>query len=796
MSSKPKEKQLLLSDHAACGDQCRKDRFGLDRRLNRLVNALRSPTTPTPLTIAFTGDWGTGKSSAMHWVQKQLKATHVAGQTTGFKTCWFKPWKYQDRESVLNALIAEVLIQTGAGKSILEELKGAGGAVWSFFANLVEEVGVGEAKVKLNLDEAPKAAVGAFKSQTKPHLGFTSAHEKVFQEIIKNNLETKVEGKKEPETLRLAIFIDDLDRCLPEVAIQILEAIKLFFDRVGVVFILGVDRDVVDRMMVRHYTAALGPETEIERQRVARKARQYLDKMFQVEIQVPPNDEQVAQFAQEEVQELIGWERLSEDRQSRINVALKYVAGINPRGVIRALNSAFMGATELLDDWPVDEKEVGQRQTAIARTVQERLLDTVLSGTEVATLEDDFHDAARHADGRAFFRDWSAVVQEQRFYLNKSDLALSSAQAISADRADEIASPSVETSEPTLGERIGQIGRLRAHQESEGPSGKELLIEIARRHPSYADLLTVAPLAAVLHIVPYGGEYPEATGTTTTSDQSVDDFELFCQAVARHRRILLEDLVREELRKSSELNLVKSDITDAEFKGIKQLRKLTTLYLEDAAITEISPLASCKDLHIVDLSRTSVKDISALAKKVNLYTVMAKGSMIEDLSPLEDLPGLTFLDIPETPVSNLSPLSRVPHLHQLDISGCPVKDLSPLTECYRLTHLIARHTKIAALLPLQGLDSLEFLDLGGTSVSDLTPLQGLTSLQVLDLEDTQVTDLFPLRNLHSLIYLSLSGTHVTDLIPLRGLKSLRQVLLPNGTSWDPQVGPPPPPYKY
>lgn len=142
MSSKPKEKQLLLSDHAACGDQCRKDRFGLDRRLNRLVKALRSTTTPTPLTIAFTGDWGTGKSSAMHWVEKQLTATHSAGKTTGFKTCWFKPWKYQDRESVLNALIAEVLIQTGAGKSIQEQVMGVGGGIGSFFANLLEGIEV------------------------------------------------------------------------------------------------------------------------------------------------------------------------------------------------------------------------------------------------------------------------------------------------------------------------------------------------------------------------------------------------------------------------------------------------------------------------------------------------------------------------------------------------------------------------------------------------------------------------------------------------------------------------------
>jgi hypothetical protein len=45
----------------------------------------------------------------------------------------------------------------------------------------------------------------------------------------------------------LVIFVDDLDRCLPEKAVEVLEAIKLFLDVPGCIFVLGIDQDVVQR---------------------------------------------------------------------------------------------------------------------------------------------------------------------------------------------------------------------------------------------------------------------------------------------------------------------------------------------------------------------------------------------------------------------------------------------------------------------------------------------------------------------------------------------------------------------
>src|SRR5262249_514586 len=45
---------------------------------------------------------------------------------------------------------------------------------------------------------------------------------------------------------RIVIFVDDLDRCLPESALQVLDSIKIVFDFEGIVFVVGLDWSVVE----------------------------------------------------------------------------------------------------------------------------------------------------------------------------------------------------------------------------------------------------------------------------------------------------------------------------------------------------------------------------------------------------------------------------------------------------------------------------------------------------------------------------------------------------------------------
>lgn len=86
-----------------------------------------------------------------------------------------------------------------------------------------------------------------------------------------------------PLLVNLVFIVDDLDRCLPEKAVEVLEAIKLFLDVEGCAFVLAVDEEVVERGIAHRYqvysqgSGATAPITGAE----------YLEKLIHLPIRLP-----------------------------------------------------------------------------------------------------------------------------------------------------------------------------------------------------------------------------------------------------------------------------------------------------------------------------------------------------------------------------------------------------------------------------------------------------------------------------------------------------------------------------
>jgi photosystem II stability/assembly factor-like uncharacterized protein len=76
--------------------------FGpLARGLSRF---LRNPKTSPPLTLAITGDWGTGKSSLMRLLSADL-------ERYGQRPIWFNAWHHQKDEEIFSALLGTIRAQ-------------------------------------------------------------------------------------------------------------------------------------------------------------------------------------------------------------------------------------------------------------------------------------------------------------------------------------------------------------------------------------------------------------------------------------------------------------------------------------------------------------------------------------------------------------------------------------------------------------------------------------------------------------------------------------------------------------
>lgn len=65
--------RTLTHDAPIAADNLGADAFELHKRLGRVYDAIRHPDTKTPLAIGIFGDWGTGKTSAMRWLDGRLQ---------------------------------------------------------------------------------------------------------------------------------------------------------------------------------------------------------------------------------------------------------------------------------------------------------------------------------------------------------------------------------------------------------------------------------------------------------------------------------------------------------------------------------------------------------------------------------------------------------------------------------------------------------------------------------------------------------------------------------------------------
>jgi hypothetical protein len=242
----------LLSDNPESND-----RLGFQPMADILVDVIEH--TPSPFTIGIFGAWGSGKTTLMSLIRQGLEAGTA-------KTVWFNAWKYDGKEVIWNALIQTIFLAmkenepAGASKSFLERVEDVAGKLAIFAAKKATTFIPGDLVKPEDVD----AVVEAFRplSANDKQFSFINRFEQTFDELVKDYV--GVDG-------RLVVFVDDLDRCLPENAIQVLEAIKLYLDRTNVTFVIGAERAVIEQGIRERYK---------DNPRLS--AKEYLEKIVQL----------------------------------------------------------------------------------------------------------------------------------------------------------------------------------------------------------------------------------------------------------------------------------------------------------------------------------------------------------------------------------------------------------------------------------------------------------------------------------------------------------------------------------
>ncbi len=77
------------------------DLMGARRIASGLTRFMTNENTQPPLTIAITGEWGSGKSSVMNYLSANLKRE-------GLKPVWFNAWHHREEQNVLASMLENI----------------------------------------------------------------------------------------------------------------------------------------------------------------------------------------------------------------------------------------------------------------------------------------------------------------------------------------------------------------------------------------------------------------------------------------------------------------------------------------------------------------------------------------------------------------------------------------------------------------------------------------------------------------------------------------------------------------
>ncbi len=318
-----------------------------------LSRFLRNENTQPPLTIAITGEWGSGKSSLMNLLQRDL-------DRWGFRPVWFNAWHHQKEEYLLPSLLQSIRAQAapslwrpeGWGFRLrLLSLRGwrhwvpsalAAGVFSASLAAFIVQGGPSNlpgslAEVSALLKSLydvhiPKLAttltvilssialltmltkaLKAFGVNPARLLATESATASSRDLNAKTHFRRRfaAEFKDVTEALgprRMLIFIDDLDRCQPENVLDVLEGVNFLVSSGDCYVVMGLSRNQVEACVGLGFKEIAGEMeafegkapgdsdgSETARQRRIEYARQYLRKLINIEIPVPKVSGQQAQ---------------------------------------------------------------------------------------------------------------------------------------------------------------------------------------------------------------------------------------------------------------------------------------------------------------------------------------------------------------------------------------------------------------------------------------------------------------------------------------------------------------------
>ncbi|MER5172209.1 KAP family P-loop NTPase fold protein [Thioclava kandeliae] len=239
------------------------DLFGrrvVGERLSEVVRRFNDP-----LVIALDGRWGTGKSVFLKkWVGEHKKAPHDETITVYFDA-FANDYLADPLVALTSALLERYAVQSSQLQpSKVEKLKAAGEKIFRYSKPLAKiALSVASAGVTTQIEGLTKVAVEAAEGEVSGAIDSIWTREEnrktamsEFRQALEDCTKDREPSDPSAEDItkrRLVFVVDELDRCRPDFALEVLEVIKHFFSVSNVHFVLGVNLTALENSVKARY---------------------------------------------------------------------------------------------------------------------------------------------------------------------------------------------------------------------------------------------------------------------------------------------------------------------------------------------------------------------------------------------------------------------------------------------------------------------------------------------------------------------------------------------------------------
>lgn len=193
-----------------------------------------------PLVLSVTAPWGGGKTTFTrlwrHYLSKEL----------GYESLYFNAWESDFSDDPLLPMLSNIgtWLSNRSGKSSAQEAwdkakKYAPALIKSGAVAVTKAATLGALDIHAEYEKIAAEFLGeSVKGSLVDHFKVQQNSLSRFKELLSEVLETLPENQH-----NLIIFVDELDRCRPSYAIEVLERIKHLFNIDRIVFVLSMNEE-------------------------------------------------------------------------------------------------------------------------------------------------------------------------------------------------------------------------------------------------------------------------------------------------------------------------------------------------------------------------------------------------------------------------------------------------------------------------------------------------------------------------------------------------------------------------